>query len=378
MRLCIVTCYDQPDYVRAVTLRSAAALLEDVDVVVVKNEHTGLLRYGEVLLKLLATRMKRKPDAYLLTFRGYEMLLPVRLVSMGKPLIYDEFINPIEWVVKEKRQVRAKPGSGRTYASVVRLVSRFIVGVVGSRLFAFSYRWLVGRVDIILTDTGSHADVSAKLTGVARDKYYPVPVGTDESVFRAAPNPASKQRFRVLYYGNMLPLHGLSYVIEAAVDLRESDVEFVLIGGNEQVASDVEAAVSKGATIDYLPWVDFEKLPGLMSGADLCLAGPFGNTFQSRYVITGKAYQFLAMGRPTVVGENLESGAFTDKVNALVAKQGSAQALAETIQWAMGNRKKLHRIGTEGQRLYAKRYSNDALAGYMRELLTRAGRPDQA
>jgi len=380
MKLCVITCYSQPDYVRAVTLRSAADRLDGVDLVVVKNSHTGILRYFEIVAKLLMVRFRQNPDVYLLTFRGYEMLLPVRLLSLGKSLVYDEFINPIEWVVKEKRQVRAKNGSGRLYAATVRLASRLIVAVVASPAFRYLYKTLIESVDTVLTDTASHADISAELTGVRRDKFFPIPVGTDEKVFTNTTKRSDNDTFTVLYYGNMLPLHGLSHVIEAATIMAHDKVKFVLVGGDKQVADDVAAAITQGARIDYRPWVEFDKLPELMRSADLCLAGPFGDTFQAQYVITGKAYQFLAIGRPTVVGANLESGVFTDKTDALIVTRGDADALVRTIEWAKANPKRLTDIGAAGRKLYDERYSNKALVEYMRTLLLRAGadktRPD--
>jgi glycosyltransferase involved in cell wall biosynthesis len=238
-------------------------------------------------------------------------------------------------------------------------------------VFGYFYKKLVQSVDMVLTDTASHADVSAELTGVSRDRFFAVPVGADEVVFSDGSERRTNDTFTVLYYGNMLPLHGLQYVIEAAGKMRDKDVKFVLVGGDEQVARDVDVAVERGARIDYRPWVEFSKLPDLMRSADLCLAGPFGDTFQAQYVITGKAYQFLAMGRPTVIGTNLESGAFTDKVDALVVPQGSSDALVAAIEWAMHNQKKLKAIGAAGRKLYAERYSNEALTEYMRELLSR-------
>ena len=42
---------------------------------------------------------------------------------------------------------------------------------------------LLESTDLVLTDTDSHADLSAWLTGVSRDKYLMIPVGTDEATF---------------------------------------------------------------------------------------------------------------------------------------------------------------------------------------------------
>ena len=373
LKIVIITCYNQPDYVRAKTLRSAARRLK-LDVIVVKNRYKGILRYAEVFAKVLLVRLRDKPDVYLLTFRGYEMLLPVRLLSIGKPLIYDEFINPIEWVVKERRQVEAKQGSARLYSLLIASFSRVIVFLVASPVFKWAYRKLVKSAELTLADTRSHAEVSAELTGASTDTFLAVPVGTDEGVFAQPAKERSKNdTFTVFYYGNMLPLHGLKYVIEAAVKMKHDTVRFVLVGGNAQVAHDVALAVKNGANIDYRAWVDFEKLPKLMYEADLCLAGPFGGTFQSRYVITGKASQYMAMGRPTVVGANEESALFADKENALVAPQADADALADTIRWAMDNSNQLGRIGDNGKKLYETKLSVAVIMERLTEALARLG-----
>jgi len=370
MKLCVITCYNQPDYVRAVTLRAAAGRIDDVDVIIVKNRRTGLMRYLEVFAATLVARLKHKPDVYLLTFRGYEMLLPVRLLSLGKPLIYDEFINPIEWVVKEQRQVEAKQTSMAWYRLLVALVSKVIVSIVASWPFRKFYQLLLRSVDVVLADTASHADISAELTETPREKIVDIPVGVDEDMFHdEAPEEIENEIFTVFYYGNMLPLHGLEYVIEAAVKMNHEAVRFVLVGGNAKVAHDVALAVGNGANIDYRAWVDFDKLPALMRQADLCLAGPFGGTFQAEYVITGKAYQYLAMGRPTVIGMNHESDIFTHQKNALIVRQANADPLVEAIRWGMNHRSELRAIGTSGRKIYEKRYATQHLVEKLGKVL---------
>ena len=349
MKLCVITCYKQPDYVRALTLRAAGQAIDGVDVITVKNTRTGALRYLEVLARLIVVRIRLRPDAYLLTFRGYEMLLPVRLLSIGKPLLYDEFIHPIEWAVYEHKKLNPE---------------NLLV-----KLFTVLYRLLLSTVQAIITDTDSHAELSAKLSGINKQKIHTIPVGTDNTVFKVQPNSQNKGDFSVLYYGNMLPLHGLSYVIETAVKLKDEPVTFVLVGGDETTVNDVQAARARGANIDYKKWVNFAELPGLMNAANVCLAGPFGGTYQSNFVITGKAYQYLAMGRPTVVGKNKESHVFTNKVNALVVEQKNSQELAEIIQWSMDHGSELQSIGKAGYELYESEYSTKQLASRLEPLL---------
>lgn len=350
MKLCVITCYKQPDYVRARSLRAAGRLIDDADVITVKNTHTGILRYLEVILRTIVVRIRLRPDVYLLTFRGYEMLLPVRIVTIGRPLIYDEFIHPIEWAIYEHKKL--SPGN------------------VVVKLFQFFYRILLSSVQLVITDTASHAELSAKLTRLSKKKIMPIAVGTDDLVFaEPAKLGTSGKEFTVFYYGNMLPLHGLEYVIEAAVKLKHEPVKFVLIGGSQTTADDVALAQAGGANIEYKKWVKFEQLPGLMNSADLCLAGPFGGTYQAQYVITGKAYQYLAMGRPTVVGSNKESHIFSDKHDALVVPQKDSRALAEAIRWAMEHRAELKKLGKAGRELYKQQFSTEELAVRLKEIL---------
>jgi glycosyltransferase involved in cell wall biosynthesis len=354
VKICVITCYKQPDYVRAKTLRAALAGIDGVDVIVVKNSTTSLGRYFQVIMRVLRTRHSENPDVYLLTFRGYEMLLPIRILTLGKPLIYDEFINPIEWVAYEHKKI--SPNS-----PLMWLLKGF-------------YRLLLGSVNMVLTDTASHAELSARLMGMRPDKFLTVPVGTDETTFDASTlENSEKNEFTVLYYGNMLPLHGLKYVMEAAAQLSGEAVKFVIVGGSDKTADDVRKAVTNGANIEYHKWVEFERLPTLMREADLCLAGPFGGTFQSDYVITGKAFQYMAMGRPMMIGRNKESGVFHDKHDALIVRQADTEAIADSIRWAMGHRTELSGIGRAAQEFYARNYSTKTLSYILQTGLANAG-----
>ena len=103
--------------------------------------------------------------------------------------------------------------------------------------------------------------------------------------------------------------------------------------------------------------------------ADICLGGPFGNTLQAQRVITGKTFQFLRSGKPTVIGEIKEDTGFVDKQNCLLVSQGSAKSLADAINWGMANRDKLHDIGKSGRAIYDKKFSVSAQKKEIRDLI---------
>lgn len=350
MKIAIITCYKYPDYVRAGTLRTAIAAVPDVATVNIRNRHPGWLRFVEVPLKILRARLRDKPDAYLITFRGYEMLLFMALTLNRKPIIFDEMVNFTEWM-EEHNRLRA--------------------GTVPYRLFRRWYAHLVKRCRFILADTEAHAGHSAELNRLGLSRYRAIPVGTDETVFypRELQKPTD-QPFTVFYYGHMLPLHGLEYVLEAAAMLKDrQDISFRLVGGKTKVKQACQAASKAGAHVTHEDWLPFDELPSAALTADLTLGGPFGNTTQSQFVITGKTYQFLALGAPVLIGQNRVNDLFQDKVNCLAVPQADAKAIAEAITWAQDHPEELKQIGQAGHQLYRAHFSQAVINGLVKQLI---------
>ncbi len=350
MKIAVITCYRDPDYIRARALRASLASLENVEVIIIKNSHTNVLRYPEVLWKILKTRITRRPDVYLLTFRGYEMLPFVRLLSLGKPLVFDELVNMAEWVVYEHHKLSGIP----------------------AKLLGWGYHLGLLSCRIILADTDSHADASSGISRVDRRKYAVIPVGTDETAFlyhEPQLRPAG-QPFQVFFYGAMLPLHGPQYVIQAAELLKDNpSITFLIAGKIGKYEQAIIDAQGRGARIEYRQWIPFDELPRLIAESCVNIAGPFGNTYQAQHVINGKTYQFLASGRIALIGEGKNTGPFINHTNCLLVPQGSAQAIASEIDWAYHNQNQLPAIGQAGRALYDERYSNTVIAEELHQIL---------
>lgn len=350
MKIAIITCYKDPDYVRARVLRAGLASDRRVEPVVIKNRLKNPLRYFEVLGKLVRVRFRERPDAYLVTFRGYEILPFVLLLAGRRPVVFDEFINLIEWVVYEHQKLKARTWPATTLASW--------------------YRRALRRCTFILADTRAHAAYSSALSGVSHSLYRTIPVGTDERLFRPAEAAKRTKGFEVFYYGNMLPLHGLDVVLAAILELKdEADLHFTIIGGDKRVVRQIKSAQDQGLPLTYKRWLAFKRLPAMMQRASLCLAGPFGNTEQSRLVITGKTYQMLACAAPTLIGRSNASAVFTDRKDCLLVPQGDASALAKQIIWAKQHPAQLKRIGLNGRKLYERQFSQDAINAKLRRLI---------
>lgn len=355
LKVCYILSYYFPDYVRSQTLRMALKRLEDVVLFEAVNSLQGPLRYLQSLLKLLVIRLVHNPDWYILGFRGYEFYWLVRLLTLGKPLIIDHLMSPYDSLVNEKKHI--KPGGGL------------------DRLVYLYEKSLLQNADFILTDTLLHKDYFADLFSLNANKIFAVYVSSNEDLFvrqsESEPKKDAREEFIVFFYGSFLPLHGVDVILEAAGLLKRLPIHFCLIGGHKTDLTKFNFEVKrlKLENLTHREWVDYRHLPGYIASADLCLGGPFGDTGQSNRIVTGKSFQFLSMGKPTVVGKIPHDHGFIDKENCLLVAQGNATALAETIQWAYENQSLLPSIGMQGYELYQYKFSIDSLKKDLGEIL---------
>lgn len=339
MKIAVITCYKQTDYVRAHNLIAALKNAPQVELIDIRNERINWLRFFEVMLKITKARLTDKPDAYLLTFRGYEMLLFAVLTGIRKPIIFDEQVNFTEWLLEHHR---LKEGS------------------LSFKLFRSTYGWFIRQAKLVLADTAPHAAYSASLNKLSLGSYQVIPVGANDEIFYPRKNKSSKD-FVVFYYvfsKRHLPLHGLDYLVRAALELKdEGTIRFHIAGGGKAAARLCLDANAAGANIRHELWLPIDKLAEAAARSSLTIGGPLGNTLQSRFVVTGKTYQFLALAKPVVIGRNEANQVFKDKQNCLVIKQADTKSLVKAITWAKAHPKELERIATNGRKLYSTQFA---------------------
>jgi glycosyltransferase involved in cell wall biosynthesis len=357
LKICHVVSYRDPAYIRTRNLRVALNLIRHCEVYDATNKRPGWLRYFETIWKTLKVRLQHNPDVYVLGFRGHEIFWFIRLIAIGKRLVFDEFMSPSDALLSEKKAEIA----GR------------ILGYV-----ALPLEWLClhfsGRC---LTDTQLHKDFIAARFRVPLDKIDVVYVGavpadnlpTRES---GTANSDDSSPLSVLFYGTFLPLHGMDVILQACKLLEGRPIEIRIIGGRGNSLARFLELLDKlqPGNVTHDLWVDFDDLQStIIPNADLCLGGPFGGTPQARRVITGKTFQFLAQSKPTVIGRVDEPVEFVDRENCLLVDQASPESLAKTFEWAISNRAQLPDIGKNGNRLFSEHFSAAALAAQLEPAL---------
>lgn len=350
LRVCYILSYYFPAYVRTHTLLCALRQLPFVKLYEAVNRTTGVAHYLETIIKLIAIRMKYKPDLYILGFRGYELYWLIRLLTWKRPLIYDHMMSPYDSLLFEKKQIKQT-------SLLARIIYRYEQAVLKN-------------ADLVLTDTPLHQHYFSSCFQLPQNQVRVVHVSTDEVLFKPMQT-AMSEPFTIFFYGSFLPLHGVDIILEAAQLVQDLPVRFHLVGGHKLNLSWFHETVRQNhlTHIDHTLWIPYSFLPQTIAQAQLCLGGPFGNTGQAQRIITGKTYQFLAMAKPTIIGQIDHDYPFIDKKNCFYIPQGNANALAETIRWAYAHTSRLPEIGQNGYRLYQEKFSINHIATELESIL---------
>ena len=307
------------------------ALQLHFDVVEVTDDTPGplLLRHLRLLPRLLKA-LAGQQDLVFVGFYGQVLsLLLARLTR--KPVIFDAFLS--------------------TYDTLCFDRARFGPHSIRGELAFWLDKQSCQAADHCLLDTRMHKRYFVNRFGIADSKISAFYVGHDAEQFYPRPEAASSDSFTVLYYGSFLPLQGISYIVQAAKLLEaEQDIEFRIIGGG-MMYPHVRRLADKLRVqrLTFAPAVPYCELPTAIAGASVCLGGPFGSTAKAHRVIATKTFQFLAMAKPTIVGDtraNHELFAHGDDV--WMCEIAAAQALASAILALKGDAALRRRSGQRG------------------------------
>jgi glycosyltransferase involved in cell wall biosynthesis len=196
------------------------------------------------------------------------------------------------------------------------------------------------------------------------------------SFVEAEPTDLPGSGCRVVFAGTIGMAQGLSVVLSAAERLRERDVSFVLVGEGVEKERLRSEALERGlSNVHFAPAVRQDRIPGVLAAADALLvhlrpAEVFGS------VIPSKTYEYLAAGRPILMGVPGDAARLVEEAEAgVVFPSGDPDALAGAVEEVMGLDEEERRAVGERGREYARRnFTVEALtARYVQILREAAG-----
>jgi len=256
-----------------------------------------------------------KYDVLFVGYAGHLDVFPARMLSWlsRKPLVFDAYLSIHETVVEDRCLV--KPGS------------------LADRLLFRLEKTGCALADLVLLDTEANITYFSEKYDLPREHFVRVWVGADP-VFQPMVCNREDGRFRALYFGKFIPLHGVEHIIRAAWLLRDRpEIEFKFIGDGQtydemrKLASDLQLT-----NIIWGPrWLPPEQLAQEVACADVCL-GIFGTSPKAQRVIPTKVYVALAMGKPVITADTPAARELlTDGENALLSMIRSPEDLSVNL-----------------------------------------------
>jgi glycosyltransferase involved in cell wall biosynthesis len=291
-------------------------------------------------------RLVRRPrpdfDVLLVGYPGHFDMPLARRAAGGRPIVFNPLLS--------------------LYDSMVLDRGRFGGGSPAGRLLRALDRRAMRLADLVIADTEAHADFFASLAGIPRSRVEVCLLGAEEPPF--VPGWKPRESFHCLFYGKMIPLHGLDTIIEAA--RLAPEIPFRIAGAG-QLESKLEEDLSRN--VDWIGWVPHSSIPAELHAAG-CALGIFGTTGKARRVIPNKAYEALACGTPLVTADTPAARELLeDGVDALLVPAGDPAALAAAVRRLRDDTALAVRIGEGGLRTYREKASEDVLGKRWRELL---------
>lgn len=320
--------------------------------------------YARAARRLFRRARAERFDCLLAGYPAHADLPLARLVAGRRPVVFNPLVSLYDTLVEDRRRFAPRSVAGRA-------------------LRAFD-RGAFALADRVVMDTAAHARWLSAELGVAEGKIDVVPVGAEE-IFRPQTGVEPPQdRFVVLFYGKLIPLHGLATIVAAAERLQRladsgQPIRIRVIGsGQLQAWLDAEIAKRGLALIERVAWVDYEELPRELCAAHAAL-GIFGASDKAQRVVPNKAFQALACGTPLVTADTPAARELlSDGTNARLVPCGDPAALADALLGLRDDEPARRRIGDAGRELFETRLSLERIGEAYRDVVTRAiggGRP---
>lgn len=153
-------------------------------------------------------------------------------------------------------------------------------------------------------------------------------------------------------------MHGTEVVVQAAALLRQQKNIHFVIGGDGLLRPAIQKMIADwGLTnVDLVGWIPLEQLPDYIASASICLGGHFSTVPKARRVISTKTFQFIAMRKPTIVGDNSATREiFVHGEHVYAVPMGDPVALATAIVELADNKNLQNRIAIGGYTCFQKR-----------------------
>lgn len=350
-------CGRELNYTRNKILHNALDSISSLTTIA-EEEDIGstIKRSFRISLQAAKNLSKSSYDFIFIGFYGYIIFTLIKFLTRT-PIIFDPFISNLDTLIYDRKL--AGPGS------------------ILSMMSSLFDRYVPKYALMNLLDTNAHIAYFSQQFNLPKEKFRRIFVSCEDDLFYPRRDvPANNE---VLFYGSFLPIHGIDTIIKAAKIIGDQGdpLKFRIIGKGQEYDRIINLAHQYQLNnVIFQPPVPLHELPALISKSKICLGGHFGPSDKAKRVIAGKTFQCIAMGKPTIVGNNLANAELlTHAKDAWFCEMDSPEELAKSILFLNRDSDLCSELGENACRTFAEKASPTVIHKEMSDLLQTLYRP---
>ena len=353
MTICYFGTYD-PTYTRN-RINLEGLRRQGMTIIECRTDEKSKKKYGRLIRKHWAIRQQYQ--VMVVGFAGHAIMPLAWLLCKlhRKKLVLDLFVSEYDSVILDRKAFSPRSWQAKKY---------------------WLMDWLACTLaDRLLLETDSHIDFFSKTFKIKRSKFRRLIIGADESIFNPAAQPSpSHDEFIVHFHGSYAPVQGVSYIIDAAANLKAEPIRFNIIGKKTNYRHEIERAESLGlSNITFVDALPYDELARQMSDADVCL-GMFGDVPKTQFTSAFKIIEAMALRKPVITAETRAMREqFTDRVHCLFCKAADGKDLAEKIMTLKNDPDLATNLARNGYELFKAEMTPASIGNYFLEIIKQLG-----
>lgn len=209
----------------------------------------------------------------------------------GTIIIWDVFISLYNTIVEERKIVK----NNSIVAKLIYLWERLATKLP----------------HLLITDTVTHGQYFVDTFHLPKNKVQAVYVGAQSKYFsntthiRTSNESSDHEKpLKILFYGQLSPLHGSEIIIHAANILKRHNIEWLIIG-NGQDSKNIDTLINEYKTLNIkrIAWIKYDKLIDEILESDIVL-GIFSDSDKASRVIPNKVFQAILAGKRIITRDS--------------------------------------------------------------------------
>jgi len=225
--------------------------------------------------------------------------------------------------------------------------------------------------DRILAITEEFKHFYSKLFSLPLDRISLLPIGGELVTPAPSDNPSKENKFRVTYWGNFLPQHGLEYILRAAKILeKNTDIIFIIVGSGFAWERIRKLTVKMNlSNVKFPGYFRSTKLREEISRADVVL-GFFRKGGRASRSIGNKVFEALALKKPVITGSYPAIRRhFSHKETLYMVEPGNPNELARGILDLKNSPVLRQKIGQNGYECLRREFSEERIGEKLKTIL---------